>query len=214
MDKVKKPKTEDESDCYFAIEQPAIDPNLSVVENLRNLLDNTKYVRYNRDKDTGFFSDNWIMVDLTQEQITKIVLSGADRNIMVYDKNANENEFTVKLIELINNVLLMNSNLSQNKEMKIYSEFTHLIVSPKTLKEIQLLQCNDYNKQILSRVKILSSLHYDNYKKLYYKSGFCLAPYDNNLLIGLNLSEYKEYPCIKILDLNNIEKERVILASY
>lgn len=45
------------SDCYFAIEQPPIDPNLSVVENLQNLLDKTRYIKYNRDKDAGFFSE-------------------------------------------------------------------------------------------------------------------------------------------------------------
>lgn len=44
-------------DDYFAIEQPPIDPNLSVVENLQNLLDKTRYIKYNRDKDTGFFSE-------------------------------------------------------------------------------------------------------------------------------------------------------------
>lgn len=55
--KPEKPKTEDESDCYFAIEQPAIDPNLSVVENIQNLLDKTRYIKYNRNKDTGFFSE-------------------------------------------------------------------------------------------------------------------------------------------------------------
>jgi hypothetical protein len=55
--KPKNLKTEDESDCYCSIERPAIDPNLSVVENIRNLLDNTKYIKYNRDKDTGFFSE-------------------------------------------------------------------------------------------------------------------------------------------------------------
>lgn len=150
------------------------------------------------------------MYDFSKEVLLKIVEQGVNRNIMVYDRDT-KYVLSLKLLALIDNCIRENSD-NKNK-------LTTIVVSSICMAEIkQYIVENKYNSILsatiinndnitLCGINIITSYFYKEYLDYYIKYLYrSLANGDYNLVIALDLSGNP--------DLDNLEPERVLLASY